>query len=238
MKRLDERTPKDLRPVSFEKDFAPQAEGSVVISMGNTKVLCAATIEDEVPRWMKNDGKVGGWITAEYAMLPRSTGSRVRRERNGAKGRTQEIQRLIGRALRGSIALDKIGERTITIDCDVLNADGGTRTASVTGGYVALVLALQPLVKSGELKEDIFLSPVAAISAGMVGDTPCLDLCYEEDVAAEVDANFVMNRAGEIIEVQGTAEGVPISKEDFDSLFELSKAGILELIEIQKGVLG
>ncbi|MCB0328073.1 MAG: ribonuclease PH [Bdellovibrionales bacterium] len=237
MKRSDGRADEQLREVQFDVGFAPNAEGSVLISMGNTRVLCTASVEEGTPRWMQSEEKDGGWITAEYAMLPRSTGSRVRRERNGISGRSQEIQRLIGRSLRAAVNLELIGPRTITIDCDVIQADGGTRTASITGGYIALMLALGPELKSAAIPRSAIRQPVAAISAGVVQGRPVLDLCYEEDVAAEVDANFVCNGAGEIVEVQGTAEGETMTKADFDKLFAYAATGIEQLIEMQHSVL-
>ncbi|MCB0332605.1 MAG: ribonuclease PH [Bdellovibrionales bacterium] len=235
--RANGRSPSSLRPISFEVGFIDVAEGSVLISAGNTRVLCNASIEEGVPRWMAQEGKVGGWITGEYSMLPRSTETRNRRERSGAKGRTQEIQRLIGRALRASVDLTKIGEHTITVDCDVLQADGGTRTASITGGYVALRLALQKLINAGKAQSECLLSPVAAISVGLHDNCPFLDLDYREDVAVDVDANFVMNAEGNIIEVQGTAEGLPFSPEQFHSLLLLAQAGVTDLLALQEKAL-
>lgn len=237
MKRTDGRQLSELRPISFELGYAPHAEGSALVAFGNTKVLCAASIEDSVPRWMNQQDVVGGWITGEYNMLPRSTHTRNRRERKGAKGRTLEIQRLIGRALRASVNLELIGSRTITIDCDVLQADGGTRTASVTGGYVALVAALKPLVASGVIPSEAILTPVAAISAGIIDGVSMLDLCYEEDVKADVDANFVLSSNGKIIEIQGTSEGHPMDKEEFDELFSLSQQGIEKIVQLQSSAL-
>lgn len=237
MQRVDKRSAHELREVRFEVDFAPQAEGSVLVHCGNTRVLCTATVEHGVPKWMASDSAEGGWITAEYSMLPRSTQVRVRRERNGAKGRTQEIQRLIGRSLRAAVNLEHLGGKTILIDCDVLQADGGTRTASITGGYIALMLALIPELEAGTISDAALRAPVAAISAGIVEGAPLLDLCYEEDVRAEVDANFVLTGAGEIVEVQGTAEGKTISKADFDELFSLAHEGIQRLTTLQGEIL-
>ena len=237
MTRSGGRKANQLRELSFEPGFTANAEGSVLISMGNTRVLCTATVEEGVPRWMINDEKEGGWVTGEYSMLPRATTTRTRRERSGAKGRTQEIQRLIGRSLRAAVDLTKIGPRTITIDCDVLQADGGTRTASITGGYVALLLGLKNEINSGAIDKAAFRSPVAAISAGIIGGEALLDLNYEEDVSADVDANFVMNGQGEIVEIQGTAEGETMSKASFDAMFEIAAEGIANLVEGQKKLL-
>ncbi|NBW40476.1 ribonuclease PH [bacterium] len=237
MQRIDGRKIDELRKVRFEPHFAPNAEGSVLVHCGNTKVLCTATLEHRTPKWMAAEEGTGGWITAEYSMLPRSTTTRVRRERNGAKGRTQEIQRLIGRSLRASVNLELLGGKTILIDCDVIQADGGTRTASITGGYIALLLALLPEIENESISKDVLRAPVAAISAGIVENSPVLDLCYEEDVRAEVDANFVLTGEGNIVEVQGTAEGKTISKKDFDELFSLAHQGITHLINLQKETL-
>lgn len=223
----------ELRPVSFEIGYTAYAEGSVLVSMGDTKVLCNASIEESVPPWMLNEEQERGWVTGEYSMLPRSTHTRSRRETHGPKGRTQEIQRLIGRSLRAAVNLNHLGRRTIIVDCDVLQADGGTRTASITGGYVALQLALKNLADSDLVDKKVHLSPVAAISAGIINGEPQLDLCYEMDVAAEVDANFVMNGDQQIIEVQGTAEGSPFSRAEYDQLMDLAQAGIRRLIELQ-----
>ena len=236
--RIDNRQPDELRPVSLTPDFVIYPEGSVLISMGKTKVMCNVTIEDDVPRWKKAQGKPGGWVTGEYALLPCSTHTRTQRETRGLGGRTQEIKRLIGRSLRAAINLEQLGSRTCIVDCDVLQADGGTRTAAITGGYVALALALQKIVKSGELTQDVFASPVAAISVGVVEGVPMLDLCYEEDFAADVDFNIVMNAAGEFIEVQGTGEGTTFSRTELDELLDLAQKGISELLVIQRNLLG
>lgn len=236
--RYDNRQPDELRPVSLTPDFVIYPEGSVLIAMGNTKVMCNVTIEDDVPRWMKSQGKSRGWVTGEYALLPRSTHTRTRRETRGLGGRTQEIKRLIGRSLRAAIHLDQLGERTCIVDCDVLQADGGTRTAAITGGYVALALALQKLINEGELTQDVFASPVAAISVGVVDGLPMLDLCYEEDSAADVDVNVVMNADGEFIEVQGTGESATFSRTELDALLDLAQKGITELLVFQQNLLG
>jgi len=236
MNRADGRRPDEIRPVVLRPDYVKYPEGSVLIAMGDTKVLCNVTVESGVPRWIQEQGKVGGWVTGEYALLPRSTHTRTMRETRGLGGRTQEIRRLIGRSLRAAVDLEGLGAYTLIVDCDVIQADGGTRTAAITGGYVALRLALQKLVDAGTITEDIFLPPVAAISVGIVNGRPLLDLCYQEDSDAEVDVNVVMNAAGEFIEVQGTAEGVPFSRDRLDELLDLASAGIKHLIEVQKFV--
>jgi ribonuclease PH len=223
--------------VSFEVGVQDFAEGSVLISVGRTRVVCAATVEREVPRWMR--GKGTGWVTAEYAMLPRATSSRNARESGGRlKGRTQEIQRLIGRSLRSAVPLEQLGERAIWVDCDVLQADGGTRTASITGAWVALSLALDHLVREGALGERPDLSPLSAVSVGIVKGEPLLDLDYSEDVAADVDMNVVMTGAGDFVEVQGTAEGAVFSRGQLDALLDLAAAGCTELLEAQTEAAG
>jgi ribonuclease PH len=236
--RIDGRLTDQLRPVSILPHFTDFAEGSVLISMGRTRVLCNLTIEEGVPRWMTQQEKPGGWITAEYAMLPRATAQRSPRETNGLSGRTQEIRRLIGRSLRAAIDLEKLGPRTCTLDCDVLQADGGTRTAAITGSYLALAIGLQRLVMQGIISADVIRSPVAAVSVGIVAGTALLDLCYAEDSQAEVDANFVMNAQGEFIEVQSSAEGSPFSRQRFDVLLDLAVRGISEIFSIQQELLG
>src|ERR671927_786955 len=220
--RTDGRAADDLRPVCITPGFLPYAEGSVLIQMGNTRVVCAASLEDRVPPFLRNSGQ--GWLTAEYAMLPRATQTRTSREigRGGPSGRTHEIQRLIGRSLRAVADMKALGERTITIDCDVLQADGGTRTAAITGAYVALALANQQLLKIGKITRSLATNHVAAVSVGIVGNTPLLDLKYDEDSRAEVDMNIVCTDDGRFIEVQGTAEGVPFAREQMDSLLELA----------------
>lgn len=237
MTRLDGRLPNQLRPIQLQPNYIIYPEGSVLISLGNTRVLCNATVEDMVPRWMKEQGVPGGWVTGEYSLLPRSTHTRTQRENNGIGGRTHEIRRLIGRSLRASINLKKLGPRTITLDCDVLQADGGTRTAAVTGGYVALALALNKLVKAGALPAEVFISPVAAVSAGVINGEALLDLCYEEDRRAEVDVNVVMTAKGEYVEVQGTAEGKPYSRQMLDEVLQLAWSGIQELLRVQEEIL-
>ena len=231
--RVDGRSLAQLRPVSFELNFISYPEGSVCIRQGNTWVLCNVSIEDGVPRWMQSQNVSGGWITAEYSLLPRSTHRRTNRETNGLSGRTQEIKRIIGRSLRAAVDLELLGSRTITIDCDVLQADGGTRTAAVTGSYVALALALKKLFTAGLVPPEALKSPVAAVSVGILNGEPALDLCYEEDFNAEVDFNVVMNANGEFIEVQGTAEGRPFNRQKLDELLELAEKGIRELQALQ-----
>ena len=237
-KRADGRKSDQLRKVSIEPGFAPAALGSVLISMGNTKVVCAVTVEDEVPRWMKANGETGGWLTAEYSMLPYSTGERCRREASAGKlsGRTQEIQRLIGRSLRAVVDLEKLGPRSLWVDCDVLQADGGTRTASITGSFVALRIAIEKLMSEGKITENPILEPVAAISVGVVKGTSVLDLCYTEDVAADVDMNLVMTASGKFVELQGTAEDQPFSGKQLDEMIQLGQKGIKQLIKFQKSV--
>lgn len=237
MERLDGRRWDELRPVTLTPGYAGFAEGSVLIGMGETRVLCNVTIEESLPRWMQRQAKTGGWITAEYAMLPRATLQRTPRETMGLSGRTQEIRRLIGRSLRTAVDLEKLGSRTCIIDCDVLQADGGTRTASITGGYVALAIALRKLIEQGHIPEGTLRSPVAATSVGVIRDMALLDLNYNEDSAAEVDANIVMNAEGEYIEVQGTAEGKVFSRDTLDHLLDLATKGIGELLAIQQAVL-
>jgi len=237
MKRSDGRQFDQLRPVNITPDYVIYPEGSVLIAMGNTKVLCNVSIEAGAPRWKQAAGLPGGWVTAEYALLPRSTHTRTTRETRGLKGRTQEIKRLIGRSLRAAVDLEKLGPRICTIDCDVIQADGGTRTASITGSYMALVLALQKLIVDGEIPPDVLKSPLAAISVGMLDGAPMLDLCYEEDFAADVDFNIVMNAEGEFIEMQGTAEGTAFSRQDLDGMLSLAEKGIVELLLIQQELL-
>lgn len=235
--RLDQRRPDELRPVSFTIDTASFAEGSVIVSMGKTRVLCNLTVEEGVPRWMQIQGKPGGWLTAEYALLPRSTTKRTPRETMGLGGRTQEIRRLISRSLRAAVDLEKIGSRTLILDCDVLQADGGTRTASITGGYLALALCIKKLAQAGIIPAQALIGSVAAISAGVVDGTPLLDLNYQEDSSAEVDANFVMLSSGEFIEIQATAEKKAFSKTMLDDLLGLATKGIRELMAMQQDLL-
>src|SRR5687768_14817873 len=234
--RPDGRCADQLRPIRFQNHIAPYAAGSTLIEWGMTRVICGVTVEETVPRWMKEQNVVGGWITAEYSMLPYSTLQRKARDIAKGKidGRSQEIQRLIGRAMRACIDLEKVGSRTIWIDCDVLQADGGTRTAAITGAYVALALAVRKLLVEGKIAEDPLLSPVAAVSVGIVEQRPMLDLCYTEDVAAAVDLNLVMNGAGEFIELQGTGEEATFSETQLAGLLALGKAGIRELLAAQQ----
>jgi ribonuclease PH len=238
MARGDGRAADALRPVSIETGYMSNAEGSVLISVGNTRVICAATIEDRVPPWMRGRGT--GWVTAEYSMLPRATVERTQREASKGKlgGRTHEIQRLIGRALRATVDMAKLGERMVTIDCDVIGADGGTRTASITGAWVALALALRGAFKENDPKSWPLTGQIAAVSVGIVGGTPVLDLPYEEDSRAEVDMNVAMTTAGGFVEIQGTAEGKPFSRGELDALLGLAEGGIRELFAAQRNALG
>ncbi|HEX6208561.1 MAG TPA: ribonuclease PH [Actinomycetota bacterium] len=238
MSRPDGRGPRELRPIRYETEYLAFAEGSVLLEMGGTRVLCAATWEPRVPRWLDGTGK--GWVTAEYSMLPRSTKERTPREVNRGRpsGRTQEIQRLIGRSLRAVTDLERMGERSITVDCDVLQADAGTRTASITGGYVALALALRSLEEQGLAPSGVLTDSVAAVSTGIVGGLPLLDLCYDEDAEAEVDFNVVMTGSGKLVEVQGTAEGDPFSRDQLEEMLTLAEEGIARLTEIQREALG
>jgi ribonuclease PH len=235
--RTDGRASDELRPVCITPGFLPYAEGSVLIEMGNTRVVCSASLEDRVPPFLRNSGQ--GWLTAEYAMLPRATQTRTAREigRGGPSGRTHEIQRLIGRSLRAVTDLRVLGERTITLDCDVLQADGGTRTAAITGAYVAFALASRQLLKVGKIQRSLTTDQVAAISVGIVGNTPLLDLKYDEDSRAEVDMNVVCTGDGRFIELQGTAEREPFSRAQMDELVALAALGIERLIAIQKQIL-
>lgn len=227
----------ELRPVSIERNYTIHAEGSVLISCGGTKVLCTASVEDKVPAFLRGKGE--GWVTAEYGMLPRSTGSRMRREASAGKqgGRTLEIQRLIGRSMRAVVDRAALGERTITLDCDVLQADGGTRTASITGAYVALMDACNSLKKKGLIKSNPVHGQVAAVSVGIFGSTPVLDLDYPEDSRAETDMNVVMNDGGAFIEIQGTAEGHAFRRDELNALLDLAEKGISELMQAQTAAL-
>ena len=237
--RIDGRRPDQIRPLRFQNHIAPYATGSTLVEWGNTRVICGVTVEENVPRWMKEQNVTGGWITAEYSMLPYSTLTRKPRDISKGKldGRSSEIQRLIGRAMRAAIDLEKIGQRTICVDCDVLQADGGTRTAAITGAYVALSLAVRKLLTEGKLKIDPLLSPVAAVSVGLVEGAALIDLCYVEDVVAAVDMNIVMNGAGEFIEVQGTGEEATFTRAQLDELLEFGRLGVLQLMEAQKAAL-
>lgn len=235
--RIDLRQPDQLRPVRFEPDFLPTAEGSVLVSIGNTRVLCAATLDETVPAFLRGQGK--GWVTAEYAMLPRATLTRTPREvtKGRASGRTLEIQRLVGRALRSVTDMEALGERTIVVDCDVLQADGGTRTASICGAFVALGIALQRLVEAGTLKRLPLRQYLAAISVGIIKGEPVLDLNYQEDSHAGVDMNVVMTGDGRYAEIQATAESEPFSDDQARELLRLARAGIAQIMALQDGIL-
>jgi ribonuclease PH len=233
--RIDGRKNDELRKLKLTRNYIKSAEGSVLIEMGDTKVICTATVENSVPPFLR--GKGTGWVTAEYAMLPRSSGQRIQRERGKVGGRTHEIQRLIGRSLRSVVNMKALGERSVLIDCDVVQADGGTRTASITGAYVALVDALRHMKKQGLIETVPVNDHLAAISVGIVNGTPMLDLCYVEDSSAEVDMNLVMTGKGAIVEVQGTAEGKPFSKAALAKLLSLGEKGIKALVRKQKEAL-
>jgi ribonuclease PH len=237
--RPDGRKADQLRPISFEADFAPHATGSVLMRYGSTQVICAATIEPGVPTWMKQQGVKGGWLTAEYSMLPYSTHERKGRDINKGRldGRTVEIQRLIGRSLRAAIDLDKLGQNTLWLDCDVLQADGGTRTASITGAYVAARLAVQRLIDQGKLRESPLIDSVAAVSVGLFGGEGLLDLSYVEDKDAQVDFNVVMTGQGRFVEVQGTGEESTFSHDELDELLAMAQSGIKELSSLQAAFL-
>ncbi len=232
--RIDQRQPGQMRPVKVTTEYLATAEGSALIEVGNTRVLCAASVEESVPPFLRGSGK--GWVTAEYSMLPRATATRTAREvsKGRASGRTMEIQRLIGRSLRSIIDFGTLGERSVILDCDVLQADGGTRTAAITGAYIALSSAIRKLLKFGTLKKSPIRDFVAATSVGIVGGTPMLDLCYQEDSQAEVDMNVVMTGAGKFVEVQATAEKTPFDDEQMAELLALARQGIGELVTIQK----
>lgn len=233
--RHDGRAWNELRPVRLTPGFVEYAEGSVLIEFGGTRVLCNATVEPTVPAWRQGSG--AGWVTAEYALLPRSTQRRTRRERMGLRGRTQEIQRLIGRCLRLAVDLDLLGERQVIVDCDVLQADGGTRTASITGGYVALALALRDLVARDLVPAGVLVTPVAAVSLGLVDGRLLLDLDYEEDSSASADFNLAMTGDGRLVEVQGTAEGAAYDRAQLDAVLDLAAAGIERLLALQQEAL-
>ena len=237
MERPSGRSPQQLRDISITRNFTCHAEGSVLVSFGDTRVICTASVEKGVPRFMRGEGR--GWVTAEYGMLPRSTGSRMGREASRGKqgGRTVEIQRLIGRSLRAALDLSKLGENTITIDCDVIQADGGTRTASITGACVALVDAITYLQRQKLITGDPLLQMIASVSVGIYQGVPVLDLDYPEDSAADTDMNVIMGETGGFIEVQGTAEGAPFAREELDGMLDLAASGIDELIAKQKAAL-
>lgn len=236
--RPSKRTPEQLRAIKFTCGFTKHAEGSVLVEFGDTRVLCTASVDNSVPRFLKGKGE--GWVTAEYGMLPRSTHSRMNREASHGKqgGRTLEIQRLIGRSLRAAVDLTALGENTITIDCDVLQADGGTRTASITGGFVALSLAIDSMLLNKKIKKNPLHGQIASVSVGIYQGTPILDLDYDEDSQAETDMNVVMNDAGAFIEIQGTAEGHAFRKDELDAMLALASTGIAELMQKQREALG
>ncbi len=237
--RADGRLAHQLRPLRFQNHIAPYAAGSTLIEWGNTRVICGVTIEESVPRWMKEQKVTGGWLTAEYSMLPYSTLDRKARDISKGRldGRSSEIQRLIGRSIRAAIDLEKVGARTICVDCDVLQADGGTRTAAITGAFVALSLAMKKLITEKKLVENPIIKPVAAVSVGIVNGQPLLDLCYTEDAAAAVDMNLVMNSAGEFIELQGSGEEATFTETQLASLLTLGKGGIRELLVAQQNAI-
>jgi ribonuclease PH len=234
--RADGRRADELRGTRFHNNIAPHATGSTLIEWGSTRVICGVSVEETVPRWMKDQGVTGGWITAEYSMLPYSTLQRKQRDISKGKidGRSQEIQRLIGRAIRAAVDLEKLGPRTLWIDCDVLQADGGTRTAAITGSFVALDLAMQKLIKEGKLAASPIATAVAAVSVGIVDEQPLLDLCFTEDVGASVDMNLVMTAEGRFVEVQGTGEEASFSEQELADMIGLGKLGIRELLRRQK----
>ncbi len=234
--RPDGRLPDQLRPLRFQNHIAPYATGSTLVEWGNTRVICAVTVEETVPRWMKEQGTSGGWVTAEYSMLPYSTLQRKPRDISKGRldGRSQEIQRLIGRSMRAAVDLEKLGARTLWVDCDVLQADGGTRTAAITGSFVALSLAFQKLRAEQKLADAPLLNAVAAVSVGIVRGQPLLDLCYAEDVAAEVDLNVVMTSGGNFVEVQGTGEEATFSETQLQSMLALGRLGIQRLFAAQQ----
>lgn len=235
MPRIDGRANNQLRPINFTPNFTRYAEGSVLVETGHTQVVCNVSVEDRLPRWREESG--GGWLTAEYAMLPRATHERTDRLRSANNPRAQEIRRLIGRSLRAAVNVDLLGPRTITVDCDVLQADGGTRTASITGAYVAVALALQKLIARGTVPPEVLITPVAAVSVGILGGAVLLDLCYEEDSAADVDMNVVMTGSGKFVELQGTAEGEPFDRPTMLAMVDMAQAGIEQLLARQAELL-
>src|SRR3984885_6645686 len=237
--RADGRSANQLRPLRFQNHIAPYATGSTLIEWGNTRVICGVTVEENVPRWMKEQKVTGGWLTAEYSMLPYATLERKPRDISKGKldGRSSEIQRLIGRSIRATVDLEKVGARTICVDCDVLQADGGTRTAAITGAFVALSLAVKKLIAEKKLPTNPILNPVAAVSIGIVNGQPLLDLCYTEDVAAAVDMNLVMNSSGEFIELQGSGEEATFTEKQLADLLALGKTGIRELLVAQQNAI-
>ena len=231
------RAPDQMRPISLTPNFTMHAEGSVLVAFGNTKVICTASVEERQPRWLRDERQ--GWVTAEYGMLPRSTHSRMGREAAHGRqgGRTMEIQRLIGRALRASVDLHKLGPRTLTLDCDVIQADGGTRTASISGAFVALTMAIEKLRMKGLIDEDPIIGNVASVSVGIYGGIPVLDLDYAEDSSAETDMNVVMDDKGRFLEVQGTAEGAPFSSDEMNAMLDLARIGIAEIVQAQNAAI-
>ena len=233
--RGDGRAANELRPVVITPGYNRYAEGSALIEVGDTHILCNATVEERIPQWLR--GQNQGWVTAEYALIPRATHKRTPRETDGLRGRTHEIRRLIGRSLRAAVDLTRLGERSIIVDCDVIQADGGTRTASITGGYVALALALGKLVSANKVSRHVFRSPVAAVSVGILDSSPLLDLCYSEDVVADVDLNVVATSRGQYVEIQGTAEGEPFDRAMLNTLLDLAQSGIKQILDIQRQVL-
>ena len=235
--RIDGRTPNQLRPITFETGFTKWAKGSVMAHFGNTHVLCNVTIEENLPAWLRNREEPHGWLTAEYAMLPRSTHSRTQQEQRWPKGHTQEISRLIGRSLRMALDPQALGYRQLIVDCDVLQADGGTRTAAITWGWLAVYLAIQPLIEQGALPATVLRHQISAVSLGVVQGEPMLDLAYEEDLPAEVDFNVVMTAAGEVVEIQGTAEKAPFERSQLDVLVDLATKGIEQLVRLQKSAI-
>lgn len=237
MQRTDGRSPDELRPITFECHYSKYAEGSVLCKFGDTHVLCNVTVDPNLPIWLRSKANSQGWLTAEYALLPRSTSERVRREQRWPKGRTQEISRLIGRCLRMSLDLEQLGERQLIVDCDVLQADGGTRTAAITGGWLAVALALRQSIAEGEVSQSVHRNQIAAVSVGLLQDHPLLDLAYDEDVTAEMDLNMVMTAGGEIVEIQGTAEKAPISRTKLDELVTLAASGVKSLVAEQRRAL-
>ncbi|HET6446004.1 MAG TPA: ribonuclease PH [candidate division Zixibacteria bacterium] len=233
MDRIDGRLRDQLRPLTFQKDFSLYAEGSVLTKFGNTHVLCNVTLDDSLPNWLRRSPETHGWLTAEYALLPRSTQRRVHRESRWPKGRTQEISRLIGRSLRMAVDLELLGQRQLIVDCDVLQADGGTRTAAISGAWIAVNLALRPLIDEGILNPEVLSRQIAAISVGVVKGIPILDLAYDEDISADVDLNIVTSSSGEIIEIQGTAEKSPLDRRVLDELLDLASIGINQICQSQ-----
>ena len=236
MSRIDNRKNDEMRKIKMTTGFVSSADGSVLIEMGHTRVLCNATLLPEVPKWLAGKGR--GWITAEYSLLPQSTGQRVERERKGASGRTQEIQRLVGRSLRGAANLNALGEHALVVDCDVIEADGGTRTASIIGGFVALALALKKVKPTIEVTEQVLQHNISAISVGVIDGEPRLDLCYEEDSRADVDMNIVMRDAAEYIELQGTGEHASFDHKTLDALLALGEKACKEIKEMQMSLIG